>query len=70
MVWTLDENKELKRHVVTIGISDGTSAELVSGDLNEGDLVVVGETATGTTRTGATQSAPGFGGAGGRPGGR
>jgi HlyD family secretion protein len=40
-VWVLEEGK-LKRVPVTLGISDGTYTELVSGDVKEGEEVVVG----------------------------
>jgi HlyD family secretion protein len=39
-VWVI-EDKELKRIAVTTGISDGTYAELLSGDVKEGDEVIV-----------------------------
>ena len=71
IVWTLDANMQPQRHQVKIGITDGTSTEMVDGDLKEGEAVITGETTSGTTKTANTQSAPGFGGApGGRPGGR
>lgn len=68
VVWTLDANKQPKRHIVKIGITDGSATEMVEGDLQDGDAVITGETTTGTTRTANTQSAPGFGGAPGRGG--
>lgn len=73
IVWTLDANKQPQRHQVKIGISDGTSTEMVEGDLKENDAVITAETTTGGGGGANTQSAPGFGGAtrgGGRPGGR
>jgi HlyD family secretion protein len=70
IVWILDQNKQPQRREVKIGITDGTSTEMVEGDLQEGDLIITAETTTGT-KAANTQTAPGFGGApGGRPGGR
>jgi HlyD family secretion protein len=40
---------------ITVGITDGSFSELVSGDLKEGNEVIVGETATGK---GQNQGAP------------
>ena len=51
---------------VTIGLDDGTSAELLKGDLKEGDLVIVAEAGATGSRQGAAARAPGFF----RPGGR
>lgn len=42
LVWTLDENKKLKPVSVRLGLSDGTSSEIVDSKLKEGDEVVVG----------------------------
>jgi HlyD family secretion protein len=42
LVWTLDENKKLKPVSVRLGLSDGTSSEIVDSRLKEGDEVVVG----------------------------
>jgi len=69
IVWTLDANKKPQSHRIKVGISDGTSTEMLEGDLKEDDLVVTGETTSGTPRTANTQSPPGFGGAPRGPGG-
>lgn len=42
LVWTIDENKKLKPVSVRLGLSDGTSSEIVDSKLKEGDEVVVG----------------------------
>lgn len=39
-VWVF-ENKELKRIAITTGISDGTHAELLSGEIKEGEELIV-----------------------------
>jgi len=70
IVWTVDANKNLQRHRIKIGISDGTTTEVVDGDLKEDDTVVTGETTSGAPRTGGSaQSPPGFGGPPRGPGG-
>lgn len=42
LVWILDENKKLKPVRVRLGLSDGTSSEIVDSRLKEGDEMVVG----------------------------
>jgi HlyD family secretion protein len=69
IVWTVDANKNLQPHRIKIGISDGTSTEMVEGDLKEDDVLVTGETTSGTPRAGNSQAPPGFGGAPRGPGG-
>jgi len=41
-VWVLEDGKPTRAFVV-LGLSDGTSSEIASGDLTEGDLVIVSE---------------------------
>jgi len=63
LVWVLglDGNPQPRR--ITVGLSDGSSTEIVSGNLQEGDVVIIGETISGQNRTQTTQTTPGFGGA-------
>lgn len=42
LVWILDENKKLNPVSVRLGLSDGTSSEIIDSKLKEGDEVVVG----------------------------
>ena len=64
VVWVLDQNKNLDRRRITIGLTDGVSTEVVNGDLKEGELVVTGQTISGAARSQTNQAqAPGFGGA-------
>ena len=66
VVWVLGkDNKPEPRHVV-VGITDGTSTQLVSGELQEGELVIVGD----NIQVAATASQTGGGGGGGFGGGR
>ncbi len=72
IVWVMDQNKNLERRRITIGLTDGVSTEVVDGNLKEGELVVTGQTISGgaaRSQTNQTQTPPGFGGAGQRGGG-
>jgi HlyD family secretion protein len=70
VVWVLDQNKNLNRRRITIGLTDGVSTEVVDGDLKEGELVVTGQTISGADRPQNSQTqAPGFGGGAPRGGG-
>jgi HlyD family secretion protein len=70
VVWILDQNKNLQRRRVTIGLTDGVSTEVVDGDLKEGEMVVTGQTISGSDRPQTNQGqAPGFGGGGAQRGG-
>jgi HlyD family secretion protein len=69
-VWVLDQNKNLDRRRITIGLTDGVSTEVVDGNLKEGEMVVTGQTISGSERPQNTQTqAPGFGGGAQRGGG-
>jgi HlyD family secretion protein len=57
MVWVLDASGKPAMRKVMIGVTDGTSTEVVSGDLRAGDRAVIADTSEGP--------APG-----GQPGGR
>ena len=41
-IWVLDQQQKPRPIPVQTGISDGSSVEIVSGDLKEGDLVIIG----------------------------
>jgi HlyD family secretion protein len=70
IVWVLDENKNLNRRRITIGLTDGISTEVVDGELKDGELVVTGQTIAGADRPQTNQGqAPGFGGGAQRGGG-
>jgi HlyD family secretion protein len=58
-VWVLRADGRLERVAVRVGITDGASTEIVSGDLKEGDKVVT-EMASGTaTAANRTTARPG-----------
>ena len=72
LVWILGQDGKPQPRRITVGLSDGSATEVVSGNLQEGDVVIIGETVSGQSRTQTTQQAPGFGGGqrGGFGGGR
>src|SRR5262249_44904903 len=58
-VWVQAPDGKLQPVQVTLGISDGNSTEVVSGDLREGQEVVTGLAgASGAARPGAAPAAP------------
>lgn len=59
-VWVLDKNGKPAPVNVRVGLSDGTAAELVSGDITEGMGVIVGTGESGKSRT-QPASGPRFG---------
>lgn len=76
IVWVLNAQKKPEPRRVMLGITDGVSTEIVSGDLKEGDKVIIGDTtqAVQTTQQAGPRSPFGgpFGGFGPprRPAGR
>jgi HlyD family secretion protein len=76
-VWVMGADGKPQPRRIKIGLSDGSSTEVVEGDLREGDVVVTGQNLTSAsssrTQNGGQSTAPGFGGAprvGGAGGGR
>jgi HlyD family secretion protein len=73
VVWVLNgpEHTPQPRRI-QIGITDGTSTEILRGDLKDGDEVIVMKNISGDSRSNRAQTPPGFGGPGrgmGGPGG-
>ncbi|MBV9958970.1 MAG: efflux RND transporter periplasmic adaptor subunit [Acidobacteria bacterium] len=79
-VWVLGADGQPQPRRIKLGLSDGSSSEVVEGDLKEGEVVITGQNVNGassgsnssSSQRGA-QTAPGFGGAprtGGGAGGR
>ena len=63
LVWVLGQDGKPQARRVSVGLSDGSATEIVSGNLQEGDVIIIGETISGQARTQTTtQQAPGFGG--------
>lgn len=70
IVWVLGPDKKPVAKRIRIGITDGSSTEVVDGELKEGDQVITAQAVTSSqTQAGASQRAPGFGGGPGGPGG-
>lgn len=76
IVWVMGQNSKPERRRIKIGISDGTSTEVLEGDLKEGDTIIIGQSVSGSTSgSGSSQgnrqtTAPGFGGGQNRGGGQ
>jgi HlyD family secretion protein len=63
LVWVLGSDQKPQARRIVVGLSDGTSTEVTSGNLNEGDVVIIGENISGDNKPQTTtQTAPGFGG--------
>ena len=59
VVWTLEGRTSLARVPIRLGMTDGTSTEVLEGALKEGDAVVVGASrASGVTPTSSTAPSP------------
>jgi len=64
VVWVLGQNGKPERRRITVGLSDGSSTEVVDGELKEGDMVITGQTLSSASGSSNTQSRPpGFGNA-------
>jgi HlyD family secretion protein len=64
VVWVLGQGGKPERRRITVGLSDGSSTEVVDGDLKEGDMVITGQTLPGSSASTNNQSRPpGFGNA-------
>jgi HlyD family secretion protein len=66
-VWVLGPDNKPQPRRVKLGITDGTSTEVVEGDLKEGEIIIVAQNISSEDRQNNQQRAPGFGGG---PGGR
>ncbi|HXF06093.1 MAG TPA: efflux RND transporter periplasmic adaptor subunit [Blastocatellia bacterium] len=62
IVWVLNAEKKPEPRRVMLGITDGVSTEIVSGEVKEGDKVIIGDTTQATPTTTQTGSRPPFGG--------
>ena len=72
-VWVLGPDNKPIPHRIKVGITDGSTTEMVEGDLKEGDPIIIGQNISAENRS-QQQRAPGFGGGpggggfgGGRP---
>jgi HlyD family secretion protein len=66
-VWVLGADGKPEPRRIKIGLSDGSSTEVVEGELREGDVVVTGQNVAASSVSSraqnSNQTAPGFGGA-------
>ncbi len=77
-IWVLGPDGKPQPRRIKVGLTDGTSTEVVEGDIHEGDVVVTGQNITSASKSQSsnTQTASPFGGAprvgggGGAPRGR
>jgi HlyD family secretion protein len=72
IVWVLDAQKKPEARQVLLGITDGKSTQVISGDLKDGDQVIVGDSsqaASAQTLQNRNQGQQGGFGGGGFPGG-
>lgn len=69
-VWVLRPEGTPAPITVTAGATDGTWTQLVKGDLQEGQEIILGMVSSGPEGPGGSPFRTGFGGGGGRPGGR
>jgi HlyD family secretion protein len=69
IVWVPGPDKKPQSRAIQLGITDGSTTEILRGDLKENDVIIVGQNITSENRT-QQQTPPGFGGGGRMPGGR
>jgi HlyD family secretion protein len=71
VVFVLDEQQKPQPRRVLLGITDGSSTEVISGEIQPGDAVIIGDSSQGAQTQGAPTASPFFpgfgrGGGGGR----
>jgi HlyD family secretion protein len=66
IVWVLGPDNKPQPRRIQIGITDGTSTEILRGDLKEGESVIVMRNISADSRQQNRQTPPGFGGGPGR----
>ncbi|MDQ5838895.1 MAG: hypothetical protein M3379_19130, partial [Acidobacteriota bacterium] len=65
-VWVLGADGKPQPRRIRVGLTDGSSTEVVEGDLKEGDVVITGQTLSAASKSqnsNAQSAPPGFGGA-------
>jgi hypothetical protein len=65
VIWVLGPDKTPQPRRIQIGITDGTSTEILRSDLKEGDEVIVMKNISADGRQQNRQTPPGFGGGSG-----
>jgi len=62
LIWVLGQDGKPQSRRIKVGLTDGSSTEVVEGNLQEGEIVITGQTITSSSAQ-TNQTAPGFGGA-------
>jgi HlyD family secretion protein len=63
LVWVLGQDAKPQSRRIKVGLTDGSSTEVVEGNLQEGETVITGQTISSSTAQSNQATAPGFGGA-------
>ena len=63
LIWVLGQDGKPQSRRIKVGLTDGSSTEVVEGNLQEGEIVITGQTITSGTAQTNQATAPGFGGA-------
>ncbi|MDQ3473716.1 MAG: efflux RND transporter periplasmic adaptor subunit [Acidobacteriota bacterium] len=63
LIWVLGQDGKPQSRRIKVGLTDGSSTEVVEGNLLEGEIVITGQTITSSTAQTNQATAPGFGGA-------
>jgi HlyD family secretion protein len=63
IIWVMGQDGKPQSRRIKVGLTDGSSTEVVEGNLQEGELVITGQTITGGAAQSNQATAPGFGGA-------
>lgn len=63
LVWVLGQDGKPQSRRIKVGLTDGSSTEVVEGNLQEGETVITGQTISSSAAQSNQATAPGFGGA-------
>ena len=63
LVWVLGADGKPQSRRIKVGLTDGTSTEVVEGNLQEGEMVVTGQTLSSASKAPSSTPAPALGGA-------
>jgi multidrug efflux pump subunit AcrA (membrane-fusion protein) len=62
LVWVLGQDGKPQSRRIKVGLTDGSSTEVVEGNLQEGEVVITGQTISSSSAQTNQTTAPGFGG--------
>ena len=63
LVWVLGQDGKPQSRRIKVGLTDGSSTEVVEGSLQEGEIVITGQTISSSSSASNQATPPGFGGA-------